>query len=104
AGEIRDLCKIARPRVGVVTNVGYAHIEAFDSIDEIAAAKRELVEALPEEGIAILNADDPRVASFYHPNTLTFGIQSQADVRAEDIELSRDHLTFRVKSVHFETR
>ena len=99
AGEIRALATIARPRVGVVTNVGYAHIENFDSIEGIAAAKRELVEALGAEGTAVLNADDPRVAamaSAHAGRTILYGHAAEADVRAEDVDYSSGGVRFRV--------
>src|SRR5579883_106803 len=102
AGEIRDLAAIARPNVGVVTNVGYAHIEFFDSIEAIAAAKRELIEALPSEGVAVLNADDPRVAQFTHPGrTIFYGQSPAAEVRAEDVNFSLQGVTFRVGAANF---
>lgn len=106
AGEIRALAEIAKPDVGVVTNVGWAHIESFDSIDGIAAAKRELIEALPPGGTAVLNADDARVAGFaavHSGPVLTFGKSETATVRAEDVKFSEHGLTFRVGTVRFES-
>jgi UDP-N-acetylmuramoyl-tripeptide--D-alanyl-D-alanine ligase len=106
AGEIRDLCAIARPNVGVVTNVGHAHIESFASIEGVAAAKRELIESLPEDGIAVLNADDPLVSQFGHAHrgeTILFGLGHGANVRGTDIELTGDGLCFRVEDIPFES-
>jgi UDP-N-acetylmuramoyl-tripeptide--D-alanyl-D-alanine ligase len=102
AGEIRHLAGLARPDHAVVTNVGSAHIQNFDSIDAIAAAKRELVEALPPGGTAILNYDDERVRAFAstHPGpVLTFGTLEGAGVRAEDIRYTENGSEFRVRGL-----
>ncbi len=89
-GHIARLCAVARPDIGVVLNVGSAHLGEFGSADAIAQAKGELVEALPEAGTAVLNADDPRVAGMA-PRTrarvLTTGRGGDADVRAVGITL-----------------
>ena len=106
ADEIRALAEIAKPNVGVVTNVGWAHMESFDSIEGIAAAKRELIESLPPSGTAVLNADDARVAAFAtaHPGkVVTFGESEKATVRAEDVKFTEDGLTFRVGATRFES-
>jgi UDP-N-acetylmuramoyl-tripeptide--D-alanyl-D-alanine ligase len=107
AGEIRDLAKIAQPEIGVVTNVGYAHIEAFDSIDGVALAKRELIEALPKTGTAVLNADDPRVIRFaeVHPGpVVTFGTVPGATMRAENIALDPGGVAFDAAGVRFRSQ
>jgi UDP-N-acetylmuramoyl-tripeptide--D-alanyl-D-alanine ligase len=106
AGEIRALCAIPRPRIGVVTNVGYAHIEFFDSLEGIALAKRELIECLPADGIAILNNDDPYVRNFgeVHPGpVLRFGFSDGADVRAQDVQFRAGGTRFRVCGTTFDT-
>lgn len=105
-GEIRELCAIAKPRIGVVTNVGHAHIEAFASIEGVAAAKRELIESLPPDGIAVLNADDPFVSKFaaVHPGrSITFGIRCDADVRAADLDVTDRGVSFTMAGVRFQS-
>jgi UDP-N-acetylmuramoyl-tripeptide--D-alanyl-D-alanine ligase len=84
-GHIARLCRIARPQIGVVLNVGSAHLGEFGSPEGTARAKGELVEALPEDGAAVLNADDPRVlgmASRTRARVVTTGRGPDADVRA----------------------
>jgi UDP-N-acetylmuramoyl-tripeptide--D-alanyl-D-alanine ligase len=106
AGEIRALAAIARPNAGVVTNVGFAHVEFFESIDGVAAAKRELIESLPPDGIAVLNADDARVAAFAsaHPGrTITYGLSDEADVHPDALESGSGATRFRVHGRWYET-
>jgi UDP-N-acetylmuramoyl-tripeptide--D-alanyl-D-alanine ligase len=90
AGELARLAEIARPDVGVVTRVSPAHLEFFASVDEIALAKRELIEGLNgRNSTAVLNADDPRVAAFgaFAPGrVLTYGIEKPAFFVAREIE------------------
>lgn len=107
AGEIRLLSKIARPQIGVVTNVGYAHVEFFDSIEGVAAAKRELIEELPADGIAVLNVDDERVRGFgrwHQGRVITFGFDPGADMRAENLKVEGETTTFEVRGTRFETQ
>jgi UDP-N-acetylmuramoyl-tripeptide--D-alanyl-D-alanine ligase len=107
AGEIRRLAALAEPAFGVVTNVGYAHVESFDSIEGVAAAKRELIEALSAEGVAILNADDELVRKFrevHAGRTLTYGFAMDADIRATEVEMNPEGVAFTVNGVRFNSR
>ena len=83
-GEIRLLCQIARPHMGLVTNVGPIHMERLGSLEAIAAAKAELVESLPPDGTAFLNGDDPLVAAMAQRTSarvIYFGTSQECDVR-----------------------
>jgi UDP-N-acetylmuramoyl-tripeptide--D-alanyl-D-alanine ligase len=107
AGEIRELARVARPDIAVVTNAGYAHIEFFDSVDAVALAKRELIESLGEGGVAVLNADDERVRQFaaIHPGrSVTFGLAPDADVRATEVDNLAGGASFTVDGTRFETQ
>jgi len=89
AGEIRALAKIAQPEIGVVTNVAPVHLEFFDSLAGIARAKYELIESLPANGTAVLNADDEYVSQFgrdFKGKVVLYGTRATADVRAENVE------------------
>lgn len=90
-GHIRYLTELTPPRIGLVLNVGTAHIGEFGGREQIAQAKGELVEGLPEDGAAILNADDPLVramASRTKARVILFGESDEADVRAENVRLT----------------
>ena len=90
AGELTALAKIAEPDWAVVSNVAAVHLEHFpDGIEGIARAKYELVQALPVDGLAILNADDPRVAAMsagLGERAVLYGTAADAQVRAEAIQ------------------
>lgn len=88
-GEIADLARIARPRVGVVTAVQPVHLSRIGSIEAIEAAKGELLEALPSNGAAILNADDPivrRMGARSVARSVSYGFADDADVGADAVE------------------
>jgi UDP-N-acetylmuramoyl-tripeptide--D-alanyl-D-alanine ligase len=92
-GHVASLARLARPEIGVVLNVGTAHIGMFGSQAAIAQAKGELVESLPASGTAVLNADDPLVwgmAERTAARVLSFGLGAGAEVRAEAVGLDQE--------------
>ncbi|MBA2719683.1 MAG: UDP-N-acetylmuramoyl-tripeptide--D-alanyl-D-alanine ligase [Chloroflexi bacterium] len=97
-GEIAELARIGRPEIGVVTAVQQVHLSRIGTIEAVERAKGELIEALPDDGVAILNADDQRVramASRTGARSMTYGFAADADVGAESV-VSRgaDGMTF----------
>ncbi len=104
-GHIRYLTDIARPSIGVVLNIGAAHLGEFGTVEGTARAKGELVEALPADGVAVLNADDPLVAGMAPRTTarvVRTGESAEAEVRAT--EVSVDDTGRASYTLHFEGR
>ena len=96
-GQITALTQIACPTAGIVTTVGETHLELLGSLDNIAAAKAELVEAIPPEGFVVLNADNPYVAAMASKarcSVITFGIHKASDLHGENIQNLADGVAF----------
>ncbi len=109
-GNIAALARIAPPSIAVVLNVGTAHLGEFGSREVIATTKAELVQAVPESGVVVLNADDPVVAAMAAQTparVVTAGRSPSAEVRAEDVELddlARPRFTLRAPAGSVEVR
>jgi len=110
-GQIETLAKVVKPTIGIVTNVSEAHIELLGSIENIARAKGELVEAIPDGGTIILNADNRHTAAMKNlagagVNVVTYGLDTSADVTARDILIgsvaTEFTLTYRGEDFDFE--
>ncbi|MCP4682003.1 MAG: UDP-N-acetylmuramoyl-tripeptide--D-alanyl-D-alanine ligase [Desulfobacterales bacterium] len=96
-GEIRALSKIAEPDIGIITNIGPAHLEGVGSLDGVMHAKGELLDEIKKTGTAILNADDPRILNLAEKTQvpiLFFGISKKAAVRALSIEPGESETVF----------
>lgn len=94
-GQISYLCEIAKPDIGLLLNIGSAHMELLGSRTAIAAAKSELIQSLTEAGTAVLNADEPLILAYapeLSANILTFGEAPSSDVMVADIRLDSSGL------------
>ena len=99
-GEIAGLCKLVKPKYGILTTIGTAHLESFGSQENIQKAKFELIESLPIDGFGVLNGDDPLQVSYKRKNkvrVIWIGIDNKdVDIHAENIKCSRKGTTFDV--------
>ena len=99
-GEIAFLCDLARPRIGVITNIGTVHAERAGSQETIARGKAELIQSLPSDGYAVLNFDDPWVrdmANHTQAKVFFYGLDPQSDLWADNVEsMGLDGIRFRL--------
>lgn len=96
-GEIQQLCDLVHPKYGILTRIGTAHLELFGSQENIQKGKFELIESLPSDGVAVLNADDPLQVNYNLKNkvkVLWIGIDNEADFKASNIKISNIGTTF----------
>lgn len=98
-GDIKELCGLCLPKIGVVTNIGESHMEYFGSMKNIAIEKRTLIESLPKNGVAILNYDDALVLDMQKKtkaSVIAFGFKKGAQVLATNVKISLDGTTFKL--------
>ena len=91
-GEIEELCSIALPTYGIITNIGKAHLEFFQSVDEVLRTKAALLNVLPDSGTGFVNGDDVRLRPYktQFDNVQTFGMGAGVDIRATDLKMQQD--------------
>ncbi len=98
-GQIRSLCEIAKPGIGIITNIGVTHLELLKTEDNIFQAKTELLEAIPEDGLCILNAQDrwtPRAKEKCKAKALTYGFSKEDTIHAENLVQQGTDTVFQV--------
>jgi len=96
-GEIKEICDIVKPKMGIITSIGPQHLETFGSIENIINTKFELEEALPEDGIIFLNTDNEYIAGRQvKARRVSYGCESEADYRARDIKVSEHGSEFKL--------
>ena len=99
-GQIKELCDFVKPKYGILTRIGVAHLDSFKTEENIQKTKFELIESLPSDGIGILNKDDPKQTSYKIKNNckiVWIGIDSDADYKAYDIKYTHKGMSFKVK-------
>lgn len=108
--DIKELCDLVHPQYGIITKIGLAHLETFKTIENTISTKFELVEALPRNGVAILNKDDPNQRKYHIKNNCKvkwIAIDNDADIRALNIKQSNKGMNFDIllegKNYNFET-
>lgn len=103
-GDIKDICDLVQPHIGIVTSVGEMHLETFGSVENVARTKFELLESLPKGALGVVNLDSEAVEKYldktqYGANIVTYGIRSEvADYRATNIAYGEIETTFDIKS------
>lgn len=107
-GDIKELCRLVKPEIGVLTGITFQHLERFKTLENIKLAKFEIIENLPPSGIAIVNNDDEHCRELIEKvkiKSLRYGIEPRGqDVIAEDIEIDTDGAKFIVSETPFKTR
>ncbi|MFH1643224.1 MAG: Mur ligase family protein [Patescibacteria group bacterium] len=99
-GEIREICNIVKPKIGILTEIGQQHIGLFGSMDNIVKAKFELIDSLPEDGVAILNWDNSFIKKNYvfKENTIKYSVNRKANIFSKNVKVEKDKLSFEVFS------
>ncbi|MBQ2802587.1 MAG: UDP-N-acetylmuramoyl-tripeptide--D-alanyl-D-alanine ligase [Lachnospiraceae bacterium] len=98
-GDIKEICDIVDPQMGIITSLGYQHLETFHSLDNIVGTKKELFDALPQGGVRYINGDNEFVRKYQLiQGAVTYGLLEDNDYRAYDLNYSEKGSTFKVKA------